>query len=99
MTRTPSIRFIKLVLATALLSACAVGPHYTPPKPVAPATWTHSPTAAQEALHLNNWWQSFHDPVLDNLIQHPRSPRRVYRHNRRWFANLNGPQQRVASSQ
>ncbi|MFO1372416.1 MAG: efflux transporter outer membrane subunit [Candidatus Competibacteraceae bacterium] len=61
----------KTLLVTALgiaLSGCAVGPTYERPEVPVPAQWQIN---IQEANNLANtvWWQQFHGPVLDKLIQ------------------------------
>jgi len=57
-----------LGLAT-LLTACAVGPDYVPPKTPVPAEWTEASSVSADSLHLNDWWKTFNDPVLDHLIR------------------------------
>jgi NodT family efflux transporter outer membrane factor (OMF) lipoprotein len=51
---------------TLLLTACAVGPTYMPPKTGADGHWIASvdTTAPDE-----RWWRSFNDPLLDQLVQ------------------------------
>ncbi len=55
-----------------LLSACAaVGPDYQPPKTDSPKQWGAMPTATaptKPSARLETWWQSFNDPVLNQLI-------------------------------
>lgn len=58
-------------LALLLLSGCMVGPDYVPP-----ATETASQWLEAEDKRLNttstdqqNWWKTFNDPVLDQLIE------------------------------
>lgn len=61
---------IPLALTTAtLLTACAVGPDYAPPKLETPAKWTQAPVAEAKTLRLSDWWKTFNDPVLNHLIQ------------------------------
>lgn len=61
------------VLATAMVAmvgACAVGPDFVPPSaPVAP-TWLEwrNKTLKTGDYEYRDWWHSFHDPVLDQLI-------------------------------
>jgi NodT family efflux transporter outer membrane factor (OMF) lipoprotein len=57
------------VALASLLSACAVGPDYTPPKVQTPAHWTQATTAQAKAPRLDDWWKTFNDPVLNRLIQ------------------------------
>jgi outer membrane protein, multidrug efflux system len=55
-------RTLPLLLSLAL-TACAVGPDYSRPKLDLPAS-----TTAQQASVPSDWWQQFHDPVLNQLI-------------------------------
>lgn len=55
-------RTLPLLLSLAL-TACAVGPDYSRPKFDLPAS-----TPTQQASVASDWWQQFHDPVLDQLI-------------------------------
>lgn len=59
-----------LMLGTAMLSACSVGPNYRPRAAAelgVPAAW--SVTAAPTAEDLTRWWQKFDDPVLGSLVE------------------------------
>lgn len=64
---------LRLLTITTLLtlSACAVGPNYKePPQKIAPH-WKKSNASIQESRIRNaNWWQAFHDPTLNALIQY-----------------------------
>ncbi len=56
------------------LTACAVGPNYTPPKPPDLANWNDkSARTANEVSQQANpdprWWNGFNDPVLTQLMQ------------------------------
>lgn len=65
MTRAPL-----LLLGTALLSACSVGPNYRPrsaPELGVPDAW--SVTAAPTPEDLTRWWRKFDDPVLGQLVE------------------------------
>jgi len=53
---------------SVLLCACAVGPDYVQPKTETPTHWAEAPLATADSLHLNDWWKTFNDPVLDHLI-------------------------------
>ena len=64
-----------------LLAACAVGPRFQPPHPDVPTQWDGGalePTAAlpsriaAEALDAQ-WWQSFADPLLSELVATART--------------------------
>jgi multidrug efflux system outer membrane protein len=56
------------------LSACSVGPNYTPPKPPAVAGWhdlaNHPDAHVRETTNPDpEWWNRFDDPVLTELMQ------------------------------
>ena len=60
---------------TAILSACTVGPGFTPPKPPEVAAWkdpsahrTHAPVSP-ETNPDPKWWDGFNDPVLTAVIE------------------------------
>jgi len=58
------------VLLLALLSGCAVGPNYHPPKTSAAAQWA-SPLAGGETntpADVAAWWKNFEDTNLDRLL-------------------------------
>lgn len=57
-------RFIILGLS---LTGCVVGPDYVSPQMELPKQWTEAATSKQ-VLDLQNWWKTFHDPVLNQLI-------------------------------
>jgi outer membrane protein, multidrug efflux system len=62
-----------LALAAALIgfSGCAVGPDYKAPKPVEGAETplvSTTPTAESVAEPPDDWWQLYHDPMLDGLL-------------------------------
>ncbi|HEY1929282.1 MAG TPA: efflux transporter outer membrane subunit [Caulobacteraceae bacterium] len=63
---------IGLALA-ALLSGCAVGPNYTPPKtelaPFHNLDAVEARKAAAPAPELDRWWVGFNDPVLVSIVQ------------------------------
>jgi NodT family efflux transporter outer membrane factor (OMF) lipoprotein len=63
-------RAISLVLATALVSACSVGPDYRPRSAVqlgVPEAW--SVPAAPSSEDLQRWWGKFDDPLLGQLVE------------------------------
>ena len=65
-------RIAGLVAALTAFSGCAAGPDYKAPKPMEGAeTPLVSTTPAVEALTEppNEWWQLYHDPKLDGLLQ------------------------------
>lgn len=67
-------RFAGIVSLAGLLAACAVGPEYQPPEPIAVTRFSHeqpgagrpdSSAAARDLL----FWQGFEDPLLAQLIE------------------------------
>lgn len=53
----------------SLLVGCAVGPDYQPPTLSVPQKWhqtSSAPVAGEQ--HLEKWWLTFNDPVLNRLI-------------------------------
>jgi NodT family efflux transporter outer membrane factor (OMF) lipoprotein len=67
-------RVLPLTLATmfAALLGCAAGPNYHPPAPVegaqAPLV-SLTPTAETTAQPPDDWWQLYHDALLDQFLQ------------------------------
>ncbi len=60
---------LALVLSGAsLLNACSVGPDYQRPEVAVPAKWSQTANIAQSAPYQADWWKTFNDPVLDQLI-------------------------------
>ncbi len=64
------------LLALITLTGCAVGPNFKPPQTKVPEAY-HSLDAAgrdlashttPQPVTLVEWWQSFHDPILDSLV-------------------------------
>lgn len=69
MTRLKSIAAL---LAATALSACAVGPNYQAPPPVAAGQGTFisaEPTVATPDAPSGEWWRLFQDPTVDALVQ------------------------------
>lgn len=78
-----SIRFYKTLLHTSILSsllgfnACTVGPNFHPDSMKVPEQWTEKvwkrPASAQEiaqaANDMRRWWEQFHDPLLNQLVE------------------------------
>ena len=68
---TSKMGLSSLLLSTAL-TACTVGPDYTPPKaelvPFHNAAYT-SPTQGHTAPPLDHWWTGFNDPMLVTVVQ------------------------------
>jgi NodT family efflux transporter outer membrane factor (OMF) lipoprotein len=63
-------RLMSIMLIVPYLSGCMVGPDYKRPATVFQAKWDTPLTHLQsgESKSLQNWWQSFHDPILTALI-------------------------------
>ncbi len=64
-----------LLAAIAALSACTVGPDFTPPKPPDVAAWK-DPSAHRTRAPVSpltnpdpKWWEGFNDPVLTSVIE------------------------------
>src|SRR5438874_6181211 len=47
------------------VAGCTVGPNYRAPQMAVPAKFSESSSATAVA----KWWENFHDPQLDSLIQ------------------------------
>jgi multidrug efflux system outer membrane protein len=60
-----------VLMVAALLSGCAVGPHYKRPAASVPDTWKgEGPwqmAAPKDAIPKGNWWQIYHDAELERL--------------------------------
>jgi NodT family efflux transporter outer membrane factor (OMF) lipoprotein len=66
------LRRIASAFALATLLGCAVGPRYEAPAPVDGAQdplVSLSPTAETVAQPPDEWWQLYHDALLDRLLQ------------------------------
>ncbi len=65
-------RLLVVIAATFALSSCAVGPNYRPPTPVpgavAPLVST-TPAAETVAEPPDDWWQLYHDNMLDGFLK------------------------------
>lgn len=74
---TMSLRFPILMLGTAMLSACSVGPDYRPKSAAelsVPEGWSvPAGPAAPSAEDLSRWWGRFDDPVLGQLVEQAAS--------------------------
>ena len=68
-------RIALLLVTTLSLQACAVGPNYAPPAPVAlgvPGTYS-TPARAGEPGDIQAWWTSFNDPELSSIVERARA--------------------------
>src|SRR5580704_14939288 len=59
-----------VIVFLAILTGCAVGPDYQPPKTSAPAQWTSNMAGGETngPVDLAQWWQNFNDTNLDSLM-------------------------------
>ena len=58
---------IWIIVSSALLSACAVGPDFKAPEPALPQQWRDS-AVTSDAIE-QQWWKQFHDATLDDLVE------------------------------
>src|SRR5262245_1821668 len=59
-----------LLLSPLMLSACAVGPDYSPPAPPPPQTWNALPADVVSGnARIGEWWEGFRDPALSALVR------------------------------
>ena len=66
------MRWIAAAIALATLLGCAVGPRYKAPAPLEGTQGplvSLSPTAETVAQPPDEWWQLYHDALLDQLLQ------------------------------
>jgi NodT family efflux transporter outer membrane factor (OMF) lipoprotein len=66
-----------ILLTCAILSGgcTVVGPDFSPPQAELPTQWSDTGTVVleEQQADYSQWWQIFHDPVLDTLIETARS--------------------------
>ena len=62
---------ITLMGAVAILTGCAVGPHYSKPVVKVNDNWsvTSGPQISAQPAADSAWWKTFNDPTLEQLIQ------------------------------
>jgi multidrug efflux system outer membrane protein len=60
---------IPLLIASALLAACAVGPDYREPRVATPDAFLNAPSGASSRDLEREFWRSFDDETLDQLIE------------------------------
>ncbi|HUN74007.1 MAG TPA: efflux transporter outer membrane subunit [Steroidobacteraceae bacterium] len=58
-----------LLLVSAALCSCAVGPNYKRPAMQTPAHYKNAIATTSAAAPPDRWWSLFHDPMLDQLIE------------------------------
>ncbi|HEY5810818.1 MAG TPA: efflux transporter outer membrane subunit [Povalibacter sp.] len=61
-------RLLVAGIGSALLSACAVGPDYSPPESKMPEQWRAADSTLSQDEVNGEWWKEFRDPVLDDLV-------------------------------
>jgi multidrug efflux system outer membrane protein len=69
MTGPRLARTVATVVATALLSGCALGPNYKRPAVAEPPIFRGQATAEAASFADAPWWEAFQDPTLKALIQ------------------------------
>jgi multidrug efflux system outer membrane protein len=59
-----------VIVFLAILTGCAVGPDYQPPKTSAPAQWTSNMAGGETngPVDLAQWWKNFNDTNLNSLM-------------------------------
>jgi len=57
------------LLSLAVLSACTVGPDFHSPVTPMPKQWANAINTQESASYQPNWWKTFNDPLLDQLIK------------------------------
>ena len=66
------MKALTMIVLSALMAGCAVGPNYQRPLVPAPPQWSAAEARGTKPgvpVELDQWWRSFHDPELDSLIQ------------------------------
>jgi len=58
-----------MVVATAVLAGCAIGPDYKRPRVAEPPTFRGQVTTEAASLADAPWWEIFQDPILKGLIR------------------------------
>ena len=76
-TRTPEKGLLTALLASVLLSACAVGPTYVPPAATAVSAWQAALPHNGDSASLVAWWSSWNDPTLQGFIEAAQASNRT----------------------
>lgn len=64
------LRKLSPILSLVLLAGCRTGPEHCEPIPELPDAWHQELVDNGKYVdNLNNWWNTFNDPVLDRLIE------------------------------
>ncbi len=59
---------LRIAVACGGFSACSVGPDYVSAGLAVPARYAEATRPVKPPTDLGHWWKTFHDPVLDRLI-------------------------------
>lgn len=57
-----------LLSSLLLLSGCSIGPDYVKPTSSVPDTFRNAQALTKSGEIDKNWWESFHDPILTQLV-------------------------------
>jgi len=69
--RGPAPTLLAALVLVPALAGCTVGPNFKEPLIATPAHWGDEPRTASHPIAGEidtGWWHSFHDPVLDSLV-------------------------------
>lgn len=61
-------KFSFLLSSLVLMGGCSIGPDYVKPTTTIPDTFQHEQGSAKQSMVDKNWWESFHDPLLTQLV-------------------------------
>ncbi len=57
-----------LLFSLLMLSGCSIGPDYVKPTSSVPDTFHNAQKVAKQSNIDKNWWESFNDPILTQLV-------------------------------
>jgi multidrug efflux system outer membrane protein len=57
-----------LLSSLLLMSGCSIGPDYVKPSSTIPDTFHNAQGLTNQGVIDKNWWESFHDPILTQLV-------------------------------
>ncbi len=66
------MRRFGLILATAALAGCTLGPDFISPHVDVPGSFTATADTAEAAWPAQGWWSNFRSPELDGLVNRAR---------------------------
>ncbi len=61
-------RFSLLLSSLVLMGGCTIGPDYVKPSSTIPDAFHNAQGLAKPGTIDKNWWESFHDPILTQLV-------------------------------